>query len=157
MIAKAAVINCYYHSLGPAAYSGRPAVNAPAADTDGSMEQAGEGEELSASSLLLYARQCQEDQRHQQLDLQLSQMPIQRIRRLTFLYASSVLLICGCFASYLLLATGNGGWLVAKPRTTDAMKIYSYSMPTSTGSGSRGSEWRGGGDDVGGGAVEAKG
>jgi hypothetical protein len=59
MIAKAAVINCYYHSLGPAAYSGRPAVNAPAADTDGSMEQAGEGEgeELSASSLLLYARQ----------------------------------------------------------------------------------------------------
>jgi hypothetical protein len=28
---------------------------------------------------------------------------------------------------------------------------------TSTGSGSRGSEWRGGGDDVGGGAVEAKG
>jgi|UPI000221B3E1 hypothetical protein len=28
---------------------------------------------------------------------------------------------------------------------------------TSTGSGSRGSEWRGGSDDVGGGAVEAKG
>lgn len=123
MIAKAAVINCYYHSLGPAAYSGRPAVNAPAADTDGSMEQAGEGEgeELSASSLLLYARQCQEDQRHQQLDLQLSQMPIQRIRRLSFLYASSVLPICGCFASYLLLATGNGGCLVAKPRATDKL------------------------------------
>lgn len=51
----------------------------------------------------------------------LSQMPIQRIRRLTFLYASSVLLICGCFASYLLLATGNGGWLVAKPRATDKL------------------------------------